>query len=116
MHIIEAKEIVTCNIMHSSHLKDKTIGQGLLYQMAWADSTFVISCSQGIEKIAWNASGERLAVSFKGGDEIYRGLIAIYDARRTPVVSTSLVWVSDKQYLWCCPSTFKMVSFLLCMF
>ncbi|KAI6673641.1 hypothetical protein NL676_001547 [Syzygium grande] len=47
--------------------------------------------SQGIEKIAWNASGERLAVSFKGGDEIYRGLIAIYDARRTPVVSTSLV-------------------------
>lgn len=61
--------------------------------MAWAVFTCVISCSQGIEKIAWNASGERLAVSFKGGDEIYSGLIAIYDARRTPVVSASLVWV-----------------------
>ncbi|KAK3405340.1 aladin [Eucalyptus grandis] len=47
--------------------------------------------SQGIEKVAWNASGERLAVSFKGGDDIYKGLIAIYDARRTPVVSASLV-------------------------
>ncbi|XP_060671691.1 aladin [Ziziphus jujuba] len=47
--------------------------------------------SQGIEKIAWDASGERLAVSFKGGDDLYRGLIGIYDARRTPLVSASLV-------------------------
>uniref|UniRef100_A0A2N9GYI8 Reverse transcriptase zinc-binding domain-containing protein n=1 Tax=Fagus sylvatica TaxID=28930 RepID=A0A2N9GYI8_FAGSY len=47
--------------------------------------------SQGIEKIAWDASGERLAVSYKGGDELYRGLIAIYDARRTPLLSASLI-------------------------
>jgi aladin len=46
---------------------------------------------EGIEKIAWDASGERLAVSYKGGDENYKGLIAIYDTRRTPIVSASLV-------------------------
>lgn len=47
--------------------------------------------SQGIEKIAWDASGERLAVSYKGGDELYRDLIAIYDARRAPLLSASLI-------------------------
>lgn len=47
--------------------------------------------SQGIEKIAWDNSGERLAVSFKGGDAMYRGLIAVYDTRRTPLISTSLI-------------------------
>ncbi|XP_021901360.1 aladin [Carica papaya] len=47
--------------------------------------------SQGIDKIAWDASGERLAVSYKEGDDIYRGLIAIYDARRTPLLSASLI-------------------------
>ncbi|WJX12282.1 hypothetical protein P8452_02797 [Trifolium repens] len=47
--------------------------------------------SQGIEKIAWDNSGERLAVSFKGGDDVYGGLIAIYDTRRTPLISTSLI-------------------------
>ncbi|KAG2258284.1 hypothetical protein Bca4012_021593 [Brassica carinata] len=47
--------------------------------------------SEGIKKIAWDASGERLVVSFKGGDENYKGLIAIYDTRRTPIVSASLV-------------------------
>ncbi|XP_059462760.1 aladin [Corylus avellana] len=47
--------------------------------------------SEGIEKLAWDASGERLAVSYKGGDELYRGLIAIYDTRRTPLVSASLI-------------------------
>ncbi|KAH1232707.1 Aladin [Glycine max] len=31
--------------------------------------------SQGIEKIAWDNSGERLVVSFKGGDDMYKGLI-----------------------------------------
>ncbi|GLT95643.1 hypothetical protein SLE2022_133110 [Rubroshorea leprosula] len=46
---------------------------------------------QGIEKIAWDASGERLAVSYKGGDDNYKGLIAIYDTRRTPVISASLI-------------------------
>lgn len=49
--------------------------------------------SHGIEKIAWDASGERLAVSYKGGDDVYRGLIAIYDARRTPLISASLMYV-----------------------
>ncbi|GAB4843992.1 hypothetical protein Ancab_013956 [Ancistrocladus abbreviatus] len=47
--------------------------------------------SQQIEKISWDASGERLAVSFKDGDELYEGLIAIYDVRRTPLVSASLI-------------------------
>ncbi|KAK3004519.1 hypothetical protein RJ639_018852, partial [Escallonia herrerae] len=47
--------------------------------------------SRGIEKIAWDASGERLALSYKDGDDLYKGLVAIYDVRRTPLVSTSLV-------------------------
>lgn len=47
--------------------------------------------SEGIEKIAWDASGERLAVSYKGGDDNYKGLVAIYDVRRTPLISASLV-------------------------
>ncbi|KAK8689019.1 hypothetical protein V6N13_087750 [Hibiscus sabdariffa] len=51
--------------------------------------------SQGIEKIAWDASGERLAVSYKGGDDIYKGLIAIYDTRRNPLISASLILNKD---------------------
>ncbi|KMZ59090.1 hypothetical protein ZOSMA_6G00180 [Zostera marina] len=48
--------------------------------------------SNGITDIAWDASGERLAVSYKGGDELYNGLVAIYDvSRRGPLVSASLV-------------------------
>ncbi|KAK9154555.1 hypothetical protein Sjap_002035 [Stephania japonica] len=47
--------------------------------------------SHGVEKIAWDASGERLALSYKGGDEAYSGLISIYDVRRTPLVLASLV-------------------------
>ncbi|KAK6942094.1 hypothetical protein RJ641_027471, partial [Dillenia turbinata] len=47
--------------------------------------------SDGIDKIAWDASGERLALSYKGGDELYRGLVAIYDVRRTPLISASLI-------------------------
>ncbi|KAJ7976519.1 aladin [Quillaja saponaria] len=51
----------------------------------------MLTGSQGIEKIAWDDSGDRLAVSYKGGEELYRGLIAIYDTRRTPLVSASLI-------------------------
>ncbi|KAL6641960.1 hypothetical protein ACP70R_020141 [Stipagrostis hirtigluma subsp. patula] len=47
--------------------------------------------SRGIEKLAWDASGERLAMSFKDGNEVYRGLVAVYDVRRSPLVSLSLV-------------------------
>ncbi|KAH1042220.1 hypothetical protein GYH30_024504 [Glycine max] len=47
--------------------------------------------SQGIEKITWDNSGERLVVSFKGGDDMYKGLIVIYDTRRTPLISRSLI-------------------------
>lgn len=47
--------------------------------------------SRGIEKIAWDTSGERLAVSYKGGDDIYEGLIAIYDTKRSPLISASLI-------------------------
>ncbi|KAL9240052.1 hypothetical protein vseg_014313 [Gypsophila vaccaria] len=46
--------------------------------------------SQSIEKIAWDGSGERLAVSFKDGDESYKGLVAIYDVRRTPLIAATL--------------------------
>ncbi|PIA41922.1 hypothetical protein AQUCO_02100037v1 [Aquilegia coerulea] len=47
--------------------------------------------SQGIDKIAWDASGECLALSCKGGNEMYSGLIAVYDVRRTPLISKSLI-------------------------
>ncbi|PKA62142.1 hypothetical protein AXF42_Ash015026 [Apostasia shenzhenica] len=47
--------------------------------------------SCGIEKIAWDASGERLALSYRGGADIYGGLIAVYDIKRTPLISASLV-------------------------
>ncbi|GJN28397.1 hypothetical protein PR202_gb16511 [Eleusine coracana subsp. coracana] len=47
--------------------------------------------SRGIEKMAWDASGERLAISFKDGNEMYRGLVAVYDVRRSPLISLSLV-------------------------
>ncbi|KAL5546879.1 hypothetical protein UlMin_006566, partial [Ulmus minor] len=47
--------------------------------------------SQGFEKIAWDASGERLAISFKGGDCLFQGLIAVYDVRRTPLIGASLI-------------------------
>lgn len=47
--------------------------------------------SQGIEKIAWDASGERLAISCRGGNEMYTGLISVYDVRRAPLISSSLI-------------------------
>ncbi|KAG9444263.1 hypothetical protein H6P81_015603 [Aristolochia fimbriata] len=47
--------------------------------------------SGGIEKIAWDASGERLALSYKGGNETYAGLVAVYDIRRSPLISASLI-------------------------
>nr|GMC84231.1 aladin isoform X1 [Ipomoea batatas] len=47
--------------------------------------------SEGVEKIAWDASGERLALSYKDGEEAYKGLIAIYDVRRNPLISASLI-------------------------
>ncbi|CAH9127512.1 unnamed protein product [Cuscuta epithymum] len=50
-----------------------------------------ITGSVGVERIAWDASGERLAVSYKDGEEPYKGLIAIYDVRRTPLISASLI-------------------------
>lgn len=54
-------------------------------------SCYYFFCSQGIEKISWDASGERLALSYKGGNELYKGLIAIYDVRRTPLIAASLM-------------------------
>uniref|UniRef100_A0A0E0BNF6 Uncharacterized protein n=1 Tax=Oryza glumipatula TaxID=40148 RepID=A0A0E0BNF6_9ORYZ len=47
--------------------------------------------SRGIDKLAWDSSGERLALSFKDGNEMYHGLVAVYDVRRSPLVSVSLV-------------------------
>nr|ABG22347.1 expressed protein [Oryza sativa Japonica Group] len=47
--------------------------------------------SRGIDKLAWDSSGERLALSFKDGNEMYHGLVAVYDVRRSPLVSVLLV-------------------------
>ncbi|PWA53759.1 WD40 repeat-containing protein [Artemisia annua] len=47
--------------------------------------------SGGIEKIAWDASGERLAVSYKDGNELYKGLVAIYDVKRATLITPSLI-------------------------
>ncbi|KAM7258660.1 hypothetical protein ACFE04_014401 [Oxalis oulophora] len=45
-----------------------------------------------IDKIEWDGSGERLAVSFEGGDDIYHGLLAIYDTSHNFLLnSTSLI-------------------------
>ncbi|CAL5435437.1 unnamed protein product [Camellia sinensis] len=53
------------------------------------------SLVRGIEKIAWDASGDRLALSYKDGDELYKGLIAICDVKRTPLISASLIGPGD---------------------
>ncbi|CAL5356748.1 unnamed protein product [Camellia sinensis] len=53
------------------------------------------SLVRGIEKIAWDASGDRLALSYKNGDELYKGLIAICDVKRTPLISASLIGPGD---------------------
>ncbi|KAJ8533558.1 hypothetical protein K7X08_006882 [Anisodus acutangulus] len=50
-----------------------------------------VTGSRGIDKIAWDGSGERLALSYRDGDDMYKGLIAIYDVRRSPLISASLV-------------------------
>ncbi|CAA6657018.1 unnamed protein product [Spirodela intermedia] len=52
---------------------------------------FVATGSHGIESIAWDALGERLAFSFRGCDDLHRGLVAVYDIRRGPLISASLV-------------------------
>ncbi|KAI4363954.1 hypothetical protein MLD38_020107 [Melastoma candidum] len=57
--------------------------------------------SEGIDKIAWNVSGERLAVSFGGGDDVYKGLIAVYDVKRTPVVKVSLIGFIRGSFAFC---------------
>ncbi|KAG6555657.1 hypothetical protein Mapa_002893 [Marchantia paleacea] len=44
-----------------------------------------------IEKMAWDGTGERLALSYSGGDATYGGLIAIYDTRHSPLVSTTFI-------------------------
>ncbi|KAF5938046.1 hypothetical protein HYC85_025552 [Camellia sinensis] len=55
------------------------------------DLTNLEESVRGIEKIAWDASGDRLALSYKDGDELYKGLIAICDVKRTPLISASLI-------------------------
>ncbi|KZV48770.1 aladin-like [Dorcoceras hygrometricum] len=47
--------------------------------------------SQVIKNIAWDASGERLAVSYVDGGDLYKGLVALFDVKRTPLISTSLI-------------------------
>ncbi|KAM7271715.1 hypothetical protein ACFE04_030929 [Oxalis oulophora] len=47
--------------------------------------------SQVIDKIEWDGSGERLAVSFEGGDDDYQGLLAIYDTSNGHINSASLI-------------------------
>eukprot|EP00250_Pteridium_aquilinum_P020709 c24912_g3_i1 orf=42-1442(+) len=51
-----------------------------------------ITGGQGrVEKMAWDLSGERLAISFSGGDEMHLGLVAVYDTRKTPILAVSLM-------------------------
>ncbi|KAL4558392.1 hypothetical protein LXL04_036592 [Taraxacum kok-saghyz] len=45
----------------------------------------------GIEKIAWDATGERLVVAYKDGNELYKGLIATYDVKRATIITSSLI-------------------------
>jgi len=45
-----------------------------------------------IEKMAWDGTGERLAITYNGAaDPSQAGLVAIFDTRQTPIVSTSLL-------------------------
>ncbi|KAI5084744.1 hypothetical protein GOP47_0000913 [Adiantum capillus-veneris] len=44
-----------------------------------------------VEKMVWDYSGERLAISFSGGDDMHSGLVAIYDTRKTPILAISLM-------------------------
>jgi hypothetical protein len=40
--------------------------------------------------MAWDGTGERLAVAFGGVvDSVYDGLVALFDTRQTPIVSMS---------------------------
>lgn len=50
-------------------------------------------CRHGtIERMAWDGTGERLAVAFGGVvDAVYDGLVALFDTRQTPIVSMSLL-------------------------
>jgi aladin len=42
--------------------------------------------------MAWDGTGERLAVTYSGAvDATYSGLVAVFDTRQTPIVSTSLL-------------------------
>ncbi|KAL5141621.1 Aladin [Glycine soja] len=97
--------IVTLSLFIDAHLLlvdlpeilSLTGSQGI-EKIAWDNSgeRLVVSFKggddiQGIEKITWDNSGERLVVSFKGGDDMYKGLIVIYDTRRTPLISRSLI-------------------------
>jgi aladin len=42
--------------------------------------------------MAWDGTGERLAVAFGGVvDAMYDGLVALFDTRQTPIVSMSLL-------------------------
>ncbi|XP_071725093.1 aladin-like [Rutidosis leptorrhynchoides] len=47
--------------------------------------------SYAIEKIEWDAEGERLAVSYNGGYEEYYGLIAIFNTTKADFSSSSLM-------------------------
>ncbi|CAM6115875.1 unnamed protein product [Calypogeia fissa] len=51
----------------------------------------IIGGKGNIDKIAWDGTGERLAVSYTGGDATYSGLIAIFDTRNAPIVSTTFL-------------------------
>jgi len=42
--------------------------------------------------MAWDGTGERLAITYNGAaDPSQAGLVAIFDTRQTPIVSTSLL-------------------------
>ncbi|MCO5568130.1 hypothetical protein L7F22_021826 [Adiantum nelumboides] len=56
-----------------------------------ADVEAITGGNGRVEKMVWDYSGERLAISFSGGDDMHSGLVAVYDTRKTPILAVSLM-------------------------
>lgn len=78
------------NTLGSVHFSSKPPSLGAQLLPVELPEFLKIGCV-GIDRVAWDASGDRLAISYQGGNELYCGLIAVYDVKRTPLVSASLV-------------------------
>ncbi|MCO5612478.1 hypothetical protein L7F22_066746 [Adiantum nelumboides] len=56
-----------------------------------ADIEAITGGNGRVEKMVWDYSGERLVISFSGGDDMHSGLVAVYDTRKTPILAVSLM-------------------------